>query len=64
MGLSAAAVCIEVRELLEQVCGTEMLPGLKLSNRLQQENFNPAPQEQTQMNSMPRVLMGREAHND
>lgn len=40
MGLFAAAVCIEVGELFEQVCGTEMLPGLELSNRLQQENFS------------------------
>lgn len=39
MGLSAAAVCVEVGELLEQVCGTEMLPGLRLSDRLQQENL-------------------------
>lgn len=40
MGLSAAAVCVEVGELLEQVCGTEMLAGLELSDRLQQENFS------------------------
>lgn len=56
MRLSAAAVCVEVGELLEQVCGTETLPGLKLSNNLQ-----PGPQEQGQMNSPPSLSGGEES---
>lgn len=64
MGFSAAAVCVKVGEILKQVCGTEMLPGLKLSKRLQEENFSQLHRGTPGWTLPPLFLVGRKAHSD